>query len=347
MEKHIMKKHKLTKIGVSALCGSLAAIASAQAGEMSVSGGATATWVKSSQTTNGNPIGMNSGLTFKGTGELDDGTAVTYTLTHADKAAYSVGSIALATPSLGTFTIGHATGGLGIGGYDDKMPTAWEETWGAAISTSVNLQKGVGSSGTIQWALPTIGGTTIKLAYSPKNDGGQSNDKATSGAANASYGRGYDVVLDLAPVEGFNLWLGASKSERPDKQNASLEDRNDHHEGNLGGTFTVGPVKVGYAKALEFPGGEQPGDVDYYNNTMYGLSFNVNDDLSISAGRFESQKHIKANYSAEMDMTSFQAAYSLGGASFKIAKTDVDNAGYSNAAAAQKKALAIAMTLAF
>jgi len=61
-------KHKLTKIGVSALCGSLAAVASAQAGEMTVKGGATATWVKGSQTTNGNPIGMNSALTFVGTG---------------------------------------------------------------------------------------------------------------------------------------------------------------------------------------------------------------------------------------------------------------------------------------
>ena len=32
--------NKLTKIGVSALCGSLAAISAAKAGELSVSGGA-------------------------------------------------------------------------------------------------------------------------------------------------------------------------------------------------------------------------------------------------------------------------------------------------------------------
>ena len=35
---------KLTKVGLSALCGSLAAVASAQAGEMTVKGGATATY---------------------------------------------------------------------------------------------------------------------------------------------------------------------------------------------------------------------------------------------------------------------------------------------------------------
>ena len=347
MEKHIMKKHTITKIGVSALCGSLAAVASAQAGSMSVSGGATATWVKGSQTTTGNPIGMNSGLTFVGSGELDNGTTVTYTLTHADKAAYSVGSIVLATPSLGTWGISHASGGQGIGGYDDKMPSAWEETWGAGVGTSVNLQKGVGSSMNIQWSTPTILGSTLKIAYAPVNDGAQNNDKATSGVASPSMGRGVDVVLDMAPIDGFNLWIGASHTKRHSQQPTDLEDRNDHEEANIGGTFALGPVKLGYAQTIEFPGNEATGEVEFYNNTMYGVSFNVNDDLSLSAGRFESQKRMDNVYTPEMEMTSFQAAYSLGGASFKVAKTDVDNAGYSNATTAQKDAWAIAMTLAF
>ena len=50
---------KLNKIGLSALCGSLAAIASAQAGEMTVKGGATATYSNNTGTTSGNPIGRN------------------------------------------------------------------------------------------------------------------------------------------------------------------------------------------------------------------------------------------------------------------------------------------------
>jgi len=340
-------KNKLTKLGVSALCGTLAAVASAQAGEMSVSGTATATWTKGSQATTGNPIGMNSGLTFKGSGELDNGTTVAYTLTHADKAAYSVGSIVLGTPSMGTFAISHASGGNGIGGYDDKMPTAWEETWGAGVGTSVNLQKGVGSSMNVQWSTPTIAGSTIKVAYAPKNDGGQTNDKATSGAANASNGRGIDVLIDMKPIDGFNMWVGASQTERYGLDNGAKEDRDDAHEFNVGATFTIGPVVFGAAKTYEHTGNVGSGEVDYYNNSMYGLSFNVNDDLSVSAGRFESQKKVAQTYSAEMEMMSYQVAYSLGGASFKLAKTDVDNAGYSNAVSAQKGATVIAMTLAF
>ena len=52
--------NKLTKVSLSALCGSLAAIASAaNAGTMEVLGGATATWSSNSEKDTGNPIGMN------------------------------------------------------------------------------------------------------------------------------------------------------------------------------------------------------------------------------------------------------------------------------------------------
>ena len=66
--------NKLTKIGVSALCGSLASVSAAQAGALSVTGGATATWVSNEGTANGNPIGLSSGIAFAGSGELDNGT---------------------------------------------------------------------------------------------------------------------------------------------------------------------------------------------------------------------------------------------------------------------------------
>ena len=37
--------NKLTKIGASALCGSLAAVSAANAGDMTVTGGADMTWM--------------------------------------------------------------------------------------------------------------------------------------------------------------------------------------------------------------------------------------------------------------------------------------------------------------
>jgi hypothetical protein len=348
MEKHIMKNNKLVKIGVSALCGSLATIAAAQAGEMVVKGTATTTYTKASTGTNGNPIGMNTAMTFVGSGELDGGTAVTYTLTHADKAAYSVGSLVLATPSLGTISLSHASGGGGLGAYDDKMPTAWEESWGNVVGTSVNLQKGVGSSTNIQWASPSVMGATLKVAYAPENDGSTANDKATGGATGSSMGRGIDLVLDVTGMDDrLNVWAGVSQTKRHEELNAAREDRDDQHEVNIGGTVSIGPVKLGYAKTLEDTGNSLAGEVDYYQNNMYGLSVSLGESLSLSANRFESQKNVDGQFSAEMEITSLQAAYTMGGAAWKIAKTEADNAGYALGSENQKDATTVALSMAF
>ena len=56
--------NKLTKVGLSALCGSLASISAANAGTLEVLGTATATWTNLGGQVTGNPIGMASGITF-------------------------------------------------------------------------------------------------------------------------------------------------------------------------------------------------------------------------------------------------------------------------------------------
>ena len=55
--------NKLTKVGCSALCGSLAAISSASAGDLTVTGGVDMTFMSHSKGTTGNPIGVGSNYT--------------------------------------------------------------------------------------------------------------------------------------------------------------------------------------------------------------------------------------------------------------------------------------------
>ena len=50
--------NKLSKLGVSALCGSLAAISTANAGDLTVTGGVHVTWLSKEDAVTGNPIGM-------------------------------------------------------------------------------------------------------------------------------------------------------------------------------------------------------------------------------------------------------------------------------------------------
>jgi len=343
---------KLNKIGLSALCGSLAAIASAQAGEMTVKGGATATYSSNTHDVSGNPIGMNSGLTFTGSGELDNGTTFTLTLTHADQSAWSAGSIGMTFPTIGSLSIASATGGNGIGGYDDKTPTAWEETWGTSLGTGIDLAKGVGSSMNIQYKTPSFaGGTTLAVAVAPgKNDGTQNTDKSVSGDKSQK-GNGIDVMLD-STILGQNIFVGYSVSERESGTGASaLQAETDHEEAVGGAIFNIGPVKLGAQATVEWLGNEQTAaNVAGYRNVGYGISFNVNDNLSVSFGKMESKKGwVSQNGTPTivMEIESIQAAYTVGGLSFKVARSEVDNGKYTAGTGNDKEATTMAVSLAF
>ena len=65
---------KQVKILVALVAG-LFAFTSAQAGEVSVSGSMQATYQSNQDVTTGNPLGMNTDLTFSGSTDTDFGTA--------------------------------------------------------------------------------------------------------------------------------------------------------------------------------------------------------------------------------------------------------------------------------
>jgi hypothetical protein len=76
------------------------------------------------------------------------------------------------------------------------------------------------------------------------------------------------------------------------------------------------------------------------------VSFSVNDDLSVSYGSHKSERSLTSAAAAiEAEATSVQVAYSMGGASIKIAETSGDNMAYSSGT--NKDATTVALSLAF
>jgi len=337
--------NKLTKIGVSALCGSLAAVSTAYAGALSVAGGATATWSNNESETTGNPIGMNSGMTFTGTGELDNGTTFTLTITGADQSAYSASSIALVTPGLGTFTIDQGAGGSGIDRYDDMMPTAWEETTGTATGTGLQTVGGVSGAANIDWNLSgdmLPDGLGVALAYTPRAQGLGANDKATSGSSSEHLGSGWDLALEHTGLaDGLKVFGGMSTIEG---NGASMSDAG---QVVLGATYAVGMVTVGYQYSKDDRNGTNT--TNYYENTAYGVNFAINDDLSISYGEHISDRSVvtSATANVEAKAQSLQMSYTMGGMSIKVAETSVDNGSYTSGTTKDIDGTTIALTLAF
>jgi len=349
--------NKLTKVGFSALCGSLAAISSANAGDMTVTGGADLTWMSIDNGVTGNPIGMGSNLTFKGSGELDNGWTFDLTVANGNANAFSAAKVDIGMGGLGNLMINQGDGN-GLGSYDDKMPTAWEESWGAGLNPGVKLVGGVGSSMNIQYTSPTIFGSKFVLAYAPELGASDTADKGTA-VASHELKSGYDAVFHVNPslgteiLSGLNLYVGASFQE---KTVNSTTYQNDLGEVTGQVTYDIGPLSLGYGWAGMVTGKEYHAtDPGYYKNHMYGVSFNVNDDLSISYGYYDSRKEDFTNTPGAkndednryVEASSIQAAYTMGGASLRLARVEADNVGFSNATSADQEATVISMGLAF
>ena len=352
--------NKLTKIGLSALCGSLASISAANAGEMTVTGGVDMSWMlensgegDTNDGTTGNPIGMGSNLTFKGSGELDNGWTFALTVAMLNNDAYSNTNVTVTMGGLGELDFNQGNSANGIDAFDDKMPTAWEEPWGMGLSTGVQLVRGVGTSSNVQYKTPTIAGTTITVAMAPDVGSADVADKGHSGEAGGSTGKGYDATININPsfgteaLSGLNLFVGAHYTEHFN-ETANLNDR---YEGVGGITLDIGPVSLGYATSGIATGKTvTKADEDWYKNHMYGIAFNINDDLSVSYGKHESQSGYVSPGTVEsvyMDITSWQIAYTMGGASIRYADSSVDNGSYQTDSAFDKDARVLSIALAF
>ena len=354
--------NKLTKVGCSALCGSLAAIASAHAGSLSVVGGADLTFTSLGDDVTGQPIGMGSNVTFKGSGELDNGWTFDLAIANANGAAYSAANVTITMGGLGKINLNQGNSGNGIQAYDDKMPTAWEEAAGAGLSGGVKRVYGVGKSQNIQYTTPVLGagiiGTTIAVAYAHEVGATDVNDKGTKSADNES-GAGYDATININPsmgteiLSGLNLFVGGSVIES--RKNSSVEE--DEYQGVGGITYDIGPVSLGAQWSGLYSGHDNLNGGSHvyhtYKNHSFGVAFNVNDDLSVSYGEVQSRK---AGYNGSdaqatgeagrvVEVSSWQAAYTMGGASFRIADVKVDNNLWS--AGTNRDATIISLGLAF
>jgi len=316
--------NKLSKLGVSALCGSLAAISAANAGDLTATGGVHVTWLSEEGTSTGNPIGMASAVTFKGSGELDNGWGVALTIAGNDAGAYSASNVIITLPGMGDVRIDQGASGTGIARMDDMTPSVWEEADGAGISAGIDKTLGVNTGTTIEITPSEVmpAGLTARFAYSKDADGGNVNDKAAGGASN-ELGSGYDITVEagseLTGVDGLTLYAGISEIEQ--YQNGSANG--DVSEAVYGVKYAMGGFTVGYQYAEEETGETATTD---YENTMYSVTFNVNDDLSIGYNHVESDEVSTTPVTAEA--SSFQAAYTMGGATFRIAEVSIDNRAY-------------------
>jgi hypothetical protein len=349
-----MKMNKLTKVGFSALCGSLAAVSTANAGDLTVTGGVDMSWVSLSNANTGNPIGIGSNLTFKGSGELDNGWKFDLSIANKNGNAYSAAVVNLDMGGLGSLNINQGDSGNGIAAIDDKMPTAWEEAWGAGLSTGIKTTVGVGGANHVAYTTPTVLGVTLEVAHAPQMSQSDTADKGAGGVATTT-GAGWDGTVNVNPslgteiLSGLNLYVGAHYTTH--NPNSTYEA--DIYEGVAGITYDIGPISLGFGRSGFITGQENiSAGHTHYKGGMYGIAFNVNDDLSISYGHHEMHQYDDQGSGRTdqwgdslIEVNSWQVAYTMGGASMRIAETKGKNLYYTKGR--DEDATTVSIALAF
>jgi len=339
--------NKMTKLGVSALCGSLAAVSAANSADLTVAGGVDMTWMSFDDATTGNPLGLGSNYTISGSGEMDNGWSVALSIAMKNKNIYSNTTATVTIPSLGDIRVDGGISGTGIDRIDDVTPNVWEEAYGVGLSNGIQTVAGISGAQLIEYTpnmLPD--GLTINAAWSPNTGSSQVNDKATGVDESINEG-GYGVAITatdaMTGMSGLTLYGGLAKIELDHANGGSANHDGDQEDMTFAANYAVGSFTVGYQWSesdLGISASEQE-----YQNEGYGITFQVNDDLSIGYNHYESDQTSTTDVTSKA--SSIQLAYSVGGASVRIARASSNNEDYQTTALYDKDVTTISVALAF
>ena len=305
----------IKKIGVSALAGSLMAF-SANALEMSVSGGASLTFGDYGADVTNNAWSSGDGLTFTATGETDGGLTITSTLV-LDNGVNDDQTLSIGTEDMGTIKFSALGGSSALGAVDDVMPTAYEEPWfGVTSPTKVD---GAAGPGQFTYTSPSVGGATITATYQ-QADTTRLNSQTS-----------WAVAFSPEAVDG--LTVGYAVQE--DDSTATVVD-----DSTMYVKYVYGSITAGYQKSE----GDSTTDSADVETEGYGISYAVSDDISISYGSHTAETPNKST-DKDQEASVVSASYVAGGMTIKASVGSVDNVG--NADATDRDTYEISMSFAF
>ena len=320
--------NKFKKVGLSALAGSLVAV-SANAGEMSVAGGASVALehVNGGAASAGKSWSMGNQLTFSGGGELDNGMNVslsfvldqgddeTDTSTQSGNSPFDSHSVSIGMDGLGTVTFHGEGGDSAVGAMDGSAAGG---IWDAYQAAADEPESGHSSNDMVTYALPTIlDGVAINASYTPAGDGGA--DSSTSYAAT------------YTGIEGLTIAYGVGE----DNKASTTADATAWKV-----AYAYGPITV-TATELEYDHGTDGSDRDMESQA---ISYTVSDEISVTYG-VEEITDGTGTENAEFERLS--ASYTAGGMTLTVTTDEGENIDYSTTSTKDQERWAISASFAF
>ena len=322
---------KITKILVA--LSFLFAVATAQAGTLTVTGNMEATYQSEPEKTTGNPIGMDRELKFAGSTELDNGITVSVFQDTSDNLGYGNSQIAFGNV-MGLATIYVGSDGDPVDAIEDVTPSAYEEANGSGSGTYSDIgtmagQMGIGT----KFSLPILGAVDFK--YYPKIDSTKNADNAASADASATVGAGSSLSINTnlanLPIVGGMLDGATLRTGYSENENSNVANTDDVVELTAALNYAYGPLSFGVQKKYNNLGQTAAAtDAIFYKDTVIGVAYAVNDSLSISYNRYTSKRHNNANASnPEQETDAINIGYTVGGMTIGFQDAQTDNANYT------------------
>jgi len=293
----------IKKIGLTALAGALVSV-SANAADLSVTGGASIGFSGEEEQTTGNGWTMNDGITFAASAEMDNGwTVSTSMLIDSSDTAAGFGidnrSLTIDMGEVGSLTFNGDGGSSGVALMVDTTPTAGEQAWDDVDGATVHSY--AVASGNRDWFAYTntsiIDNMTLKLDYVP-SDG--TTDIESSTSATVSY----------TGIEG--LTVGAGMGEDNGEGSAASIDVT-----VLNATYAMDAFTIGWSSSEE--------DSNAANSDVtlvaLGASYAVNDDVSVS---INTATH-EIEGSADQDSFGISASMVMGSMTLSANHNSVEN----------------------
>jgi len=342
----------------------------AQAGVLEITGSAKASYSKTGSDgtagaiEQGTGLGVSNEFSLGAAGELDNGYTWVYKVDIDGTTVQDDSKLTLTTP-YGTAGVFISEGGL------DADNAASQSVMSRPSDTSFNEGMfdtfDLSGANTIQ--LHTPAGllpfeTKVRIAYAPSNSTASINDvKATGSLNNGIFTNNTSTAisqtarmgssavhyrLDTVPTAGMTF--GADYVEFDDVKGQVGQSLNQQPEsGTVYGTYAFGIATFGVSKsytafALDATNGNDL--IESIEATKMSVAVNVNDNLSVSLEQEESKPSNQADASVasfEMKTQGIQAAYTMGGMTFAVARNEFENASYLESKDVNDTVLTVAM----
>jgi outer membrane protein OmpU len=314
--------NNLKKVGLTALAGALVSV-SANAADLSVTGGVSLNFAGEEKQTTGNGWSMNDGITFKASGEMDNGWAVTATQI-IDSSDQTLGAVmdtrilAIDMGDSGTLTFSGTGGSSVLDAIDDVTPTAGEESWDDVTGADA-IPGGTGGDNMFHYSNSSLmDGMTISASYTP-------SDGTAQVESSSDYG------IKYTGIDGLTVGLAAGTDDTD--PTATVDTT------NMYVTYAMDAFTVGY-QASEDDSEATNADLDF---TALGLSYAVSEEMSVSVNT-STIDYENATLS-DQEATGISVSYVMGSMTLKANHNSVDN--IAGASTDDRSGYALGLTFAF